>query len=115
MSSGRPLELDYFYPELKIAVEYQGQQHYKTKTIFQQSSIEEDKYRDIQKIVMCKAKGITLIEVPYWWDRKYPSLFATVYNQRPDLFPNEKPVVDPIPLTPPGQEKLNRIESMIMY
>ena len=45
------------------------------------------------------SKGITLIEVPYWWDRKYESLQATVYSQRPDLF-IEEPWGTPIPLSP---------------
>jgi ATP-dependent DNA ligase len=44
--------------------------------------------------------GITLIEVPYWWDKKYSSLAATVYSQRPDLF-TEKIQGTPIPNTGP--------------
>ena len=46
-------------------------------------------------------KGITLIEVPYWWDKKISSLAATVYNQRPELF-KEKPLGTPIPFNPPS-------------
>ena len=61
--------------------------------------------RDIAKSTFCKEKGITLIEVPYWWDKKYSSLAATVYSQRPDLF-TEKPKGDPIPL-----HKLSNSES----
>ena len=52
---------------------------------------------------MCKILiyiGITLIEVPYWWDRDITSLAATVYNSRPDLFETE-PKGTPIPLTCP--------------
>jgi hypothetical protein len=47
--------------------------------------------------------GITLIEVPYWWDRKYESLQATVYSQRPDLF-YEKPTGKPIPIVVPAPQ-----------
>jgi ATP-dependent DNA ligase len=46
--------------------------------------------------------GITLIEVPYWWNKKYESLAATVFNQRPDLFA-ERPMGTPIPLTIPAK------------
>jgi ATP-dependent DNA ligase len=51
-----------------------------------------------------------LIEVPYWWDRKYESLAATIYSKRPDLF-TEKPKLPPIPETPPHTEPQNKPES----
>ncbi len=41
-----------------------------------------------------------MIEVPYWWDKKYESLEATIYEQRPELF-NRKPVTNPIPTIKP--------------
>jgi hypothetical protein len=44
--------------------------------------------------------GISLIEVPYWWDRTPESLAATIYAQRPDLF-TKAPIGKPIPSTPP--------------
>ena len=43
-----------------------------------------------------------MIEVPYWWDRKLPSLAATVYNTRPDLFETE-PQGKSIPDSPPSK------------
>ena len=45
-------------------------------------------------------KGITLIEIPYWWDRSFESLESTIYSQRPDLF-KKPPTSAPIPLFPP--------------
>jgi ATP-dependent DNA ligase len=45
-----------------------------------------------------------LIEVPYWWDRKYTSLAATICSQRPDLF-TEQPLGTPISTTAPIQTK----------
>ena len=50
------------------------------------ASFDANKQRDKTKNEICKEVGITLIEVPYWWDRKISSLAATVYNVRPDLF-----------------------------
>jgi 2-keto-3-deoxy-6-phosphogluconate aldolase len=41
---------------------------------------------DVQKSELCKQAGITLIEIPYWWDLSMESLTATIRNQRPDLF-----------------------------
>jgi hypothetical protein len=55
--------------------------------------------------------GITLIEVPYWWDGKYASLAATVYSYRPDLF-TEKITGNPIPLTPPSERLNTKPESI---
>jgi vancomycin resistance protein YoaR len=48
--------------------------------------------------------------VPYWWDRKYESLEATVYNQRPDLF-TEQPTGKPIPLSAPSDQEKIKSES----
>ncbi len=39
--------------------------------------------------------GITLIEVPFWWDQTYESIAATIHTIRPDLL--ENPVTLPIP------------------
>ncbi len=50
-------------------------------------------------------KGITLIEVPYWWDRKYESLEATIYKQRPELLKDRKITEQPIPSDPPNKIK----------
>jgi hypothetical protein len=123
--AGIPLQLDFFYPQLNIAFEYQvtlwitsllscqGQQHYRDVGMFN-ASLSEGKQRDLTKTEICKQQGIsyilalsnklgiTLIEVPYWWDRTYESLAATVYNNRPDLLP-EKPMGKPIPTSPVAQ------------
>jgi hypothetical protein len=54
--------------------------------------------------------GITLIEIPYWWDRKYESLVASIYSQRPDLFNN--PIKSqPIPLTEPNKKHKQKSEA----
>lgn len=41
-------------------------------------------------------EGITLIEIPYWWDRTRQSLGATVHKFRPDLLSQYKNF-NPIP------------------
>jgi hypothetical protein len=61
------LELDCYNPELKIAVEYNGIQHYKYTPFFHKNkeAFHNQKYRDYMKRVMCRENGITLVEVPY--------------------------------------------------
>ena len=61
------LELDCFDPELKIAVEYNGVQHYKYIPFFHKNKEDflNQKYRDDMKRRMCIDNGILLIEVPY--------------------------------------------------
>jgi len=60
------LELDCFDRELKLAVEYNGVQHYKYIPFFHKNkeAFLNQKYRDDMKRRMCKENGITLIEVP---------------------------------------------------
>ena len=61
------LELDCYNPELKLAVEYNGIQHYKYVPYFHKTkeSFYNQKYRDYVKRDLCKKNGIVLIEVPY--------------------------------------------------
>jgi hypothetical protein len=50
---------------------------------------------------MCERRGITLIEIPFWWDGKVDSLIATIHEARPELFPSwtgkVKPIIKSIP------------------
>lgn len=61
------LELDCFNPELRLAVEYSGRQHYVYTPHFHSSrdAFYNQKYRDDLKRRLCKQHGIYLIEVPY--------------------------------------------------
>jgi hypothetical protein len=61
------LELDCYNEDLKLAVEYNGIQHYKYTPFFHktQDSLLIQKYKDDMKKRICKENGIVLIEVPY--------------------------------------------------
>ena len=61
------LELDCYDPELGIAVEYNGVQHYRFIPFFHKNkeAFLNQKYRDDMKRRICKENGILLIEVPY--------------------------------------------------
>lgn len=66
--TGYSLELDLYNPELKLAVEYNGKQHYHYNSMMHQSSrdrFQNQQYKDIMKKDMCKKNDITLIVVPY--------------------------------------------------
>jgi hypothetical protein len=66
--TNKRLELDCYNDTLKIALEYQGVQHYKWPNFTGQnySQYIQQKYRDEIKRRLCKDLGIKLIEVPYY-------------------------------------------------
>ena len=49
------LELDYYIPDLKIAFEYQGEQHYRNVSIFRPTSYIQQ--LDVIKLQKCKENG----------------------------------------------------------
>lgn len=61
------LELDCYNDQLKLAVEYNGIQHYKFSPFFHKNNeaFLNQKYRDEMKRYKCKEQNIKLIEVPY--------------------------------------------------
>ena len=65
--TGQNLELDLFNQDLMLAVEYNGEQHYKHVPFFHKTkdAFYNQKYRDEKKRAICKERGIKLIEVPY--------------------------------------------------
>ena len=65
--NGQNLELDIYNDELKIAVEYNGRQHYEYVPYFHRTreSFNNQKQRDFIKRLLCEKHGIFLIEVPY--------------------------------------------------
>lgn len=57
------------------------------------------------ELKQCKRHGISLIEVPYWWDGSKSSLMASIHQIRPDLVPSIDTEISreftPIPPSPP--------------
>ena len=68
--TGHNLELDIYNEELKVAIEYNGQQHYKYVPFFHKNyeHFLNQKYRDEIKKMLCKQEGIYLIEISYETD-----------------------------------------------
>lgn len=65
--TGHRLELDCYNKTLKLAVEYNGEQHYCYVPRFHKSEgeLEYQKYRDEVKKRLCEKKGVELITVKY--------------------------------------------------
>lgn len=64
----QPLELDCYNEELRIAIEYNGKQHYEYNKYMHQNSKDKfynQQYRDIIKQDLCKKNNVVLITVPY--------------------------------------------------
>ena len=77
------MELDIYLPLEHLAFEYQGEQHY--HDIFSMGPQWLHQQKDSEKKEVCNYSGITLIEIPYWWDFMKGSLAATIQEHRPDL------------------------------
>ena len=60
------LELDVFVPHAKLALEYQGQQHYEPVELWGgQEALEAQQKRDALKAARCKQEGVVLLEVRF--------------------------------------------------
>jgi len=61
------LEIDCYNAQMRLGVEYNGQQHYKYIPFFHRNkeAFYNQKYRDDMKRRICRENGITLVEVPY--------------------------------------------------
>jgi hypothetical protein len=58
--------LDVYVPSVRLAFEYQGQQHYEPVNFFGGTeSFRRTQERDSRKAVLCLAEGVTLIAWPY--------------------------------------------------
>ena len=65
--TGRNMELDCYNEKLKLAVEYDGENHYKWPNYLNQSyeDFKKQARRDKLKVEICQQKGVHLIVVPY--------------------------------------------------
>jgi len=78
-------QLDVFFPDLHLAFEYQGAQHYESIDVYG-GDLSDQAARDEVKAAQCLSRGITLIHVPFWWNKQRSALLATLLAERPDLF-----------------------------
>ncbi len=64
----QPLRLDFWIPEYKLVIEYNGSQHYKISKKYHSKDpliaavqLRDQKYRDFIKQLWCKIKGVRLL------------------------------------------------------
>eukprot|EP01127_Copromyxa_protea_P011086 TRINITY_DN2768_c0_g1_i1.p1 TRINITY_DN2768_c0_g1~~TRINITY_DN2768_c0_g1_i1.p1 ORF type:complete len:426 (-),score=84.35 TRINITY_DN2768_c0_g1_i1:1313-2590(-) len=75
------MEFDIWLPELRIAMEYQGEHHYHNFDTFIGGNLTRaslHQTRDDNKRAFCLRESIKLIEVPYWWDGSQESLLQII-------------------------------------
>lgn len=79
-----PMYLDFFMPLMKIAVEVQGEQHYKFNSFFHVNKMEffQAKSRDRMKKSWCELNDISIVELPYneteeQWEERLSNVFRT--------------------------------------
>eukprot|EP01114_Cavostelium_apophysatum_P017812 TRINITY_DN5375_c0_g1_i1.p1 TRINITY_DN5375_c0_g1~~TRINITY_DN5375_c0_g1_i1.p1 ORF type:complete len:517 (-),score=158.27 TRINITY_DN5375_c0_g1_i1:2205-3755(-) len=84
-TSGKLMELDIFIPSLRLAFEYQGEQHFYRHLNENEEAFRNLIRRDGEKRQACQNLGITLVEIPYWWDHARESVIATICEARKDL------------------------------
>lgn len=95
------MKLSVFVPQLSLAFEYHGNQHFAPQTILGSTSALSIKAG--KKRSSCSEHNITLIEVPYWWDGFEKSLKATIHMHRPELVELQENEA-PIPENPPFEQ-----------
>jgi hypothetical protein len=61
-----PQRIDVYFPDLKVAIEYQGKQHFEAIDFFGgELALEKNKERDLRKAQLCKDNDVHLIYVNY--------------------------------------------------
>lgn len=69
--TGRCLEIDAYFPDLKLGIEYNGIQHYKfpnhlhLDTPEGRKDFDDTLERDRQKILLARENGVKIISIPY--------------------------------------------------
>jgi hypothetical protein len=72
-----------YFPNLALALEYQGELHYYSTRLFGPATGRQR--ADQLKMRFATDMGITLIPIPFWWNRTTSSLASTISATRPDL------------------------------
>lgn len=65
-AENKSFHIDFYLPKSKIAIEYNGIQHYKQTDYFHHKNLEKQQERDMALRQYCKEHKIKLIEIPYW-------------------------------------------------
>lgn len=83
-SKSKGLELDGYNEKLELAIEYNGEQHYKLSSLFHKNdeeNLEKQKKRDVKKAKLCKENGVHLIIVPYYEKKNKDKIIEEEYEE----------------------------------
>eukprot|EP01114_Cavostelium_apophysatum_P021759 TRINITY_DN7678_c0_g1_i2.p1 TRINITY_DN7678_c0_g1~~TRINITY_DN7678_c0_g1_i2.p1 ORF type:complete len:759 (+),score=135.48 TRINITY_DN7678_c0_g1_i2:52-2328(+) len=112
--TGKRMELDFWVPEWNLALEYQGEQHY--RQLWEKSAnIVGQQKRDIEKKTACSLVGIDLVVIPFWWDRTEEAIIASIRKLRPDLLSRFQGVVSDELAVPEVMPEKHNIEQSLMH
>jgi hypothetical protein len=87
-NTGRRLELDCYNEKLKLALEYNGEQHYNFPNRYNQADLDafiDGVGRDFDKRSICKDNGVYLIIVPY--HIRKPAIKRYIYRELHNYLP----------------------------
>lgn len=74
-----PLPFDFYLPDYKLCIEYQGEQHYvATRRMGDEEKLLYRQEHDCIKREYCKTKGINLLEIPYTNLKQIPEILTDV-------------------------------------
>jgi len=86
--------VDVYVPYHNLAIEYQGEQHY--KDVFKWHSSNVQRLRDSEKKQLCEDSGVVLVPIPFWWSGDRASIMATLMYYKPSLNLNVSKEVAPL-------------------
>ncbi len=81
---GENLELDGYNEDLKLAFEYNGEQHYEKVSYLPDEEILNIKFRDLKKEKICLDKNIKLIAIPYTFSKSDSILIKFIVDKLSD-------------------------------
>ena len=70
---------DFLLPDFNLAIEYNGEQHYKETSFFSRN-LTEQKQSDKKKELYCKKNNIELLVIPYWEYNKIEKILKGVVS-----------------------------------
>lgn len=62
-----------------------GGHHYEEKGSTHSQGVVYQQQKDLEKKVGCEKLGITLVQIPFWWDGSEEAVVSTILKHRPDL------------------------------
>ena len=85
---GGNMQLDRYYPDLKLAFEFNGQNHYEYIPFIHDSKEEFEYYQECDRVKkqLCKEHGITLVEVKYNFRIDEDSIKFDIKKQNRQLY-----------------------------